>query len=126
MSLSSGALREKTYVVSGKSENPIYRIPEGVFAGILSITLRSGFPLHGGLLYHAHDGPLRRGVGDGVSPAVTDDEQRCAGALVVVSRREQVDVGHEFDRSRGPHGGSSDGHAQLERPSLLDGEEYPE
>lgn len=88
--------------------------------------MRSGFPLHGGLLYHAHDGPLRRGVGDGVSSAVTDDEQGRVGAVIVIPRREQVDVGHEFDRPRGPHGGASDGHAQLEYPPLLDGEEYPE
>lgn len=93
---------------------------------VLSITLRSGFSLHGSLLYYAHDGSLRRGIGDGVSSAVTDNEQRRAGTVIIVPRREQVDVGHELDRPRGSHGGASDGHAQLERPSLLDGEEYPE
>jgi len=88
--------------------------------------LRSCLPFHRSFLYNTHDGPLRRAVGNGVSPAVTNDEQGCAGAVVVVPGGEQVNIGHELDRSRGPQSGAADGHAQLEHPVLLDGEEYPE
>lgn len=88
--------------------------------------MRSRLPLHRGLLYNGHNGSFRRGVGDGVGPAVTDNEQGRAGAVVVVPGGEQVNIGHELDRPRGSQGRATDGDAQFERPMLLDGEEYPE
>lgn len=88
--------------------------------------MRSRFPLHRSFLYDAHDGFLGRGIGDGVRPAVTDDEKGRIGAVVLIPSRQQVDVGDELHRPGGPNGGASDGDAQLECPALLDGEEYPE